>query len=223
MKARPKAQPKAWAKAKTLSRLAKAKTLSRLKLLALFAAFAGPVVLASVLYFGQQWFEFESTANGYLMPPGQTLAAPDFHQLSSHQASETRDTPRTTSLLDGRWLLLFNGAAACDLYCQANLFKMRQARLVLGRDLKRVRTIYLLPNGQMPTPDLNRLLEHYPALALYRSNDAAQLAAQAPDLIAAQIYIVDPLGNLVLRYAPDAYSRHIIKDFKRLLKASKIG
>jgi len=193
--------------------------LSRLKLIGLFSAFAGPLLIASTLYFGQDSFEFGSTARGHLLPAGQTLEAVNFNLVRSNQSSETSDTP----LLDGRWLLLFNGSASCDLYCQANMFKMRQARLVLGRNLKRVRTIYLIADNEMPDPALNQLLTQYPTFSVYRVDDSAKLVAQAPDLLPDQVYIVDPLGNLVMRYLPDAYSRHIIADFKQLLKVSKIG
>ncbi len=194
--------------------------LSRLKLIGIFAAFAGPLLIASVLYFGQSWFEFSSTTErGHLLSSGQTLDSENFRLIKDDQASDANRAP----LLDGRWLLLFHGTGVCDLHCQANLFKMRQARLVLGRDAARVRTVYLLADAQQPDPELNQLLRQYPALSLYRIEDTIGVSAQAPEFRQNQVYIADPFGNLVMFYLPDAYSRDIIKDFKRLLKASKIG
>lgn len=200
-----------------------AKLSSRLKLIGVCFAYAGPLLIAAVLYFGQHWFEFETTAQGHLVTPGQTLNGADFRLIKTAQDHDINNLP----LLDGRWLLLFNATVACDLYCQANLFKMRQARLVLGRDAARVRTVYLLSatdfNPELNPPELNDLLATYPALSVYQKDPRAQQQKQQLLLQQNQIYIADPKGNLVLRYAIDAYSRDIIKDFKRLLKASKIG
>ena len=194
--------------------------LSRLKLIGIFAAFAGPLLIASVLYFGQSWFEFSTTTErGHLLSSGQILDSENFRLIKDNQTTDVNDMP----LLDGRWLLLFHGTSVCDLHCQASLFKMRQARLVLGRDAARVRTVYLLADAQQSDPELNQLLLQYPALSMYRIEDTAGVSAQAPEFRQNQVYIVDPFGNLVMFYLPDAYSRDIIKDFKRLLKASKIG
>ena len=194
--------------------------LSRLKLIGICAAFAGPLLIASVLYFGQSWFEFSSTTErGQLLSSGQMLDSEKFLLIKDDRTINANDAP----LLDGRWLLLFHGTGVCDLHCQANLFKMRQARLVLGRDAARVRTVFLLADAQQPNPELNRLLLQYPALSLYQIEDMAGVSAQAPELRQNHVYIVDPFGNLVMFYLPDAYSRDIIRDFKRLLKASKIG
>lgn len=185
--------------------------LSRIKLIGIFFAFAGPLLIATALYFGKEQFEFGSTARGHLVAAGQTIDPDDFRLIKTEHETDSSALP----LLDGRWLLLFNGSAVCDLYCQASLFKMRQARLVLGRDFKRVRTVYLLPENA-PSTELSRLLQDYPRFSLYQKRSASALAH-------GQVYIVDPLGNLVLRYLPNAYSRDIINDLKRLLKASKIG
>ncbi len=195
------------------------KRLSRLKLIGIFSAFAGPLLIASVLYFGQDWFEFGSTERGQLLSSGQVLDSENFDLIKDDQTTDAKGAP----LLDGRWLLVFHGTRACDLHCQASLFKMRQARLVLGRDAARVRTVYLLADAQQPDAELNRLLLQYPALSVYRIEDTADVRAQAPQFRQNQVYIADPFGNLVMFYLPDAYSRDIIKDFKRLLKASKIG
>ena len=192
--------------------------LSRLKLIGIFFAFVGPLLIASVLYFGQNWFEFDATARGYLLPAGQMLNSADVRLIKTDSTREHSDSP----LLDGRWLLLFNGTADCDLYCQANLFKMRQAKQVIGRDSARVRTVYLLSEPSLGS-ELRDLLIQYPTFSVYEVADAAQRGTQIPELKQNHVYIVDPMGNLVLRYPPHADSRDIISDIKRLLKVSKIG
>ena len=192
--------------------------LSRLKLIGIFFAFVGPLLIASVLYFGQNWFEFDATARGYLLPAGQILNSADVRLIKTDGTREHSNSP----LLDGRWLLLFNGTADCDLYCQANLFKMRQAKQVIGRDSARVRTVYLLSDASLGA-ELRDLLVQYPTFSVYEVADFAQRGTQIPELKQNHVYIVDPMGNLVLRYPPHADSRDIISDIKRLLKVSKIG
>ena len=187
--------------------------LSRLKLLGLMAAFAGPLLIAVVLFWGKDWFEFGSAAHGHLLAPGQTL-----HQVSAHYLAGPAPAP----LLDGRWLLISYGDGLCNLYCEADLFKMRQSRLAIGRDLARVRTVYLLAAHTAISPKLEQILSRHPALSVY-ALDAEQANYTAPDLNRPGIYIVDPLGNIVIYYEASARSRALIKDLKHLLKVSKIG
>ena len=191
----------------------KKQKLSRLKLLGLMSAFAGPLLIATVLFWGKNWFEFSSAAHGHLLAPGQTL-----HQVSAHYLVGPAPTP----LLDGRWLLVSYGDGSCNLYCEADLFKMRQSRLVLGRDLARVRTVYLLAPQTSISTELEQILSRHPALSVYALN-AKQPRHTAPDLSRPGIYIVDPLGNIVIYYEQNARSRALIKDLKHLLKVSKIG
>ena len=73
------------------------------------------------------------------------------------------------------------------------------------------------------------------SLASAASEDGAELLADHPSLIVARpqstmfsdgadsVWLVDPLGNMILRYPPGYEPRGLLKDIKRLLKLSKIG
>ena len=97
---------------------------------------------------------------------------------------------------------------------------MRQVRLSLGRDLERVQTVYLAEKpGSLP----ERLLDRYPQLTAAQLESGNAFAIQLAAYPQNNMYVVDPLGNLMMRYAADAASKNMLKDLKKLLKLSNIG
>lgn len=186
---------------------------AKFKLLALILAFFGPLFLAMLMYFNPRWFMLPGGGHhGELIDPARPLAA------FAATSREGRALP--SDLLHGRWTLLYWGAAGCDLACEADLFKMRQVRLSLGRDRTRVQTVYLSgePDG-LP----ERLLNRYTQLTVARLESGGAFAEQLAAYPKNSVYVVDPLGNLMMRYPGDAFSRDMLKDLKKLLKLSNIG
>lgn len=126
--------------------------------------------------------------------------------------------------LEGRWTLLYAGPAACDAACEASLYAMRQARLAQGKEQERVGRAWLLTTGDAPAPAL--IAAHSDLrLARAESDWLALLAGGAGG-----IYLVDPLGNVMMRFHPVGTSeavtesaRGMIKDLQRLLKYSALG
>lgn len=191
--------------------------ISRLKLLALTAVFLGPLLLATLVYLNPGWFTLpESGSHGELVAPAQPLA--EFQGVSR----QGRRLPG--ELLTRKWTMLYWNGADCDLKCEAGLFKMRQVRLSLGRDAGRVQLVYF---SDEPTAggSLERLLGRYPRLIAAHSDSGAEnvFAGQLGAYPKGSVYLVDPLGNLMMRYADSAASKGILKDLKRLLRVSKIG
>ena len=123
--------------------------------------------------------------------------------------------------LRGKWILLMVHGGACDGRCPDKLFALRQLRLTQGREMNRIERVWLIEDAQLPAPEA---VAPFEGTWLVRAAGSAVLqtlpAAQQP---ADYLYIVDPLGNLVMRYAQDADPARIIKDIARLLKASRIG
>jgi hypothetical protein len=112
-------------------------------------------------------------------------------------------------------------SGACDEFCRRKLYHLRQLRLTQGRDMDRIERVWLVTDGLAPAA---------PALSDYRGTWVVRGAGSvllrdlpAPRAVQDHIYIVDPLGNLVLRYPRDADAHKIIKDISRLLKTSRIG
>ena len=118
----------------------------------------------------------------------------------------------------GKWLLVTADAAACEPRCQAKLYATRQSRTMTGKVRDRVVRVWLLTADGTPDP---ALLAQHPDIVVARV-DGAVLAALAPDFASA-IWIVDPLGNLILRYPSEPDIKGLYKDLARLLLASRVG
>ncbi len=130
-------------------------------------------------------------------------------------------TDFTFERLRGKWILLMVHAGACDGRCPDKLFALRQIRLAQGREMSRIERVWLIADTQLPA---TTTVAPFAGTWLVRAAGSPVLdALPAAHTPADAIYIVDPLGNLVLRYAHDADPARIIKDLTRLLKTSRIG
>jgi cytochrome oxidase Cu insertion factor (SCO1/SenC/PrrC family) len=190
-------------------------------LLALAALFLVPVLAAFWLYYGAPgWRPPHAVNRGELLDPPVTL--PVFELAGTDGARLPGDQLRN------RWTLLYLGDGACDARCRDALYLTRQTRLALHKDADRVRRLWLATGPCRPTRELGAqhpdLVVAVPtpvqlaALAqLIPAKDSATLTASS------RIYIVDPLGNLMMSYAADAPDRALLDDLKRLLRLSHIG
>lgn len=196
----------------------KKQSLSRAYILALFAVFFAPLLFAMWLYFGtHSWLTSESQSHGVLIQPPRTLN--EFVITSFDGVSWSHKQ------FLGKWTLLYLGDENCDLYCEASLFKMRQVRLSLGRDSQRIQRKFLGINHHSNTESLNVIFEKYPDMqvAWFDPSQTGIHLPQFKDLDEHAIYLIDPLGNLMMCYSKHATAKGIKKDLKRLLKVSKIG
>jgi len=114
-------------------------------------------------------------------------------------------------------VLVMHGRGGCDAACGRKLYAMRQARTMQGKEQDRiVRAWFVLGDAEPPAA----LLAQHPDLLVVRVPEA--VPARFPDG-ANPVYLLDPLGNLVLRYPDDPDIKGIARDLARLLKASRIG
>jgi hypothetical protein len=125
--------------------------------------------------------------------------------------------PRTVTAppllpLRGKWVLVTVDSAACDAACEKKLYFMRQVRRAQGKDMGRVERVWLVSDGGAPRPELAAAIEGTRVVAF-------KDAAFTPE----HIYVVDPLGNLMMRFPTDPDPSRMIKDLQRLLKASRVG
>ena len=183
----------------------------RIKLLALAAFFALPVVAGYVAFFFD-WVPGSSANYGTLLP---ARPLPD----ATLQGTDQR--PFKVSELGGKWLLVQFDAGACDAYCERKLYFMRQVRKALGKDMTRVERVWLLTDEQTPNP---RLLEAIEGTRLARSTVRAFADEFPADRSRIDhIYVIDPLGNLMMRFPRDPDPSRMLKDMQRLMKVSGIG
>ncbi len=123
--------------------------------------------------------------------------------------------------LEGKWLFLTVDDAACDAYCEKKLWQIRQVRKTQGKYPERIERVWLVTGGGKPAA---KLAVEFEGTWMVDVRDSAVLDALPYEQGRADhIYLVDPLGNLVLRYPRDANPSRMKKDLDRLLKVSRIG
>jgi hypothetical protein len=108
--------------------------------------------------------------------------------------------------LRGKWVLVSFDAAACDAYCEKKLYFMRQA-------MERLERLWVLTDGGAPRAELVAEGLRWTRLRL------EGFPGEARD----HIYVVDPLGNLMMRFPRDPDPSRMVKDLQRLLKLSRFG
>jgi len=186
---------------------------SRAQLLLLVAVFFVPLAIAFALYYGA-WRPAGSTNHGELLDPPRPLPSAPLTSVSG--------APFDAGLSSGKWSLVYVGDGACDPRCREALTLMRQTRLALNDDLSRVQRVFLAAGACC---DSGYLDAEHAGLIVARTDSAAgeAMLKEFPDVRGGRIYIVDPLGNLMMSYAPDAPPKGLLEDLKKLLKLSRIG
>lgn len=179
----------------------------------LAAMFFGPLLVAWILYFDTDWRPGETTNHGQLVVPAVplpevSLPAPDGTRLD-------------TDFLHGHWSLLYVGRGACEATCRQALHDSRQSRLALGRLMDRVQRVYLYAG---PAPAADFIAREHPDMVVagVSGPEGATLLEALPSAEEG-FWLVDPLGNAMMRYAPDADPEGMLKDMKKLLRVSRIG
>lgn len=125
------------------------------------------------------------------------------------------------SQLKGRWIMVQVDEARCAAACQRKLYQMRQVRLAQGRDMHRIERLWLVADDAPVAPPL---IEEFAGTHILRARDKRFLARFPAQRDAREhIYLIDPLGNLMLRYARDADPSGMKRDLARLLKLSRLG
>ncbi len=195
----------------------------RFALIGLFVLFIGPVGAAWLLYHYVPELHPAGKVNaGELIQPARPL---EHGPLRSVDGGEL-----PVAALRGRWTLVTMAKGACRGGCETRLHELRQLHAGLNKDIERVRRILLVvqPQGDGGLP---ALAQTFPDLMLAQGDGAtlqpwlAQFAV-GDDLAPARsgrVFLVDPLGNLMMFYSPDSPTQWILKDIRRLLKLSQIG
>ena len=169
----------------------------RATLLLIALACAAPVILATLAYYFE-WTPGGTGNYGELIPPRTVGGAP-------------------LEKLRGKWVLVTFDSAACDATCERKLYYVRQARRAQGKEQLRVERLWLVTDAGQPRAELLAAIEGAHVAP------AGDLPKAFPGEPARHIYLVDPLGNLMLRFPRDPDPSKMIKDLQRLLKYSRFG
>lgn len=165
----------------------------------------------------------------YLLPPGGrtnygALVEPQ-RPLPPLALQRLDGTAVEAASLRGSWLMVQVDGGECDAACDKKLWKMRQVRLTTGKDADRVRRVWLIVDD---APLATSVIREYDGTILLRAR-ADEVAAFLPlpaepgAKLADPIWLIDPLGNLMMRWPKDADPNRMKKDLIKLLKASGIG
>lgn len=199
-----------------------------------------PVIASYIMYYGVKpegrinYGDFVEPQVTVVSLPVAPIVSPKAESafLALQQSAQTRRDLSSLGAWQGRWLMVRVGPAACSEACKQELWLMRQIRLTTGRERERVERVWLVTDqGQ---PDAALLAEHEGLWVVRVAPDrkadalvdnwlsvAAQSASQNAG--ASNIWVVDPLGNLMMRFPDNPDPNGMKKDMNRLLKASRIG
>lgn len=178
----------------------------RWQLIGLLAVVIGPMLLASAMYRWQFWVPQTRSYHGELIATGQT---PTDLGVAGSWGIEAGDEPR-------RWQLLVTSADDCAAECRALVYLARQIHIGLNREVSRAGHA-LAHAAALPADYDAELRAGYPQL------QRLALDVERYPEAGAQLWIVDPHGNLVLRYGAGSNGKQILEDLRYLLKLSQIG
>jgi hypothetical protein len=170
---------------------------------ALAAIFLLPLFISFWLYYATDWRPAGSTIHGTLITPARQLPEPQ--QFAD------------------KWTLVYVGNGECQDACRRALLVMRQTRLSLNNEMTRVNRMFLATDHCCNQDFLQR--EH-PGLRVFdASHEPMQaLIGHFPEADRDyQLFVVDPLGNLMMSYDSRANPKGLLDDLKKLLKLSHIG
>jgi hypothetical protein len=192
----------------------KSRNLGRWKLLALLMVCAAPIILSYFTYY-------------VIKPSGRTnygtLIDPRNDPIPPLGTATLDGKPAALTDYQGKWIMLQVDQGACPESCQKKLYDMRQLRLTQGKEMDRIERVWLITDG---APLDTVLMREYDGTRLLRARAdlvKAWLPVEEGTTATDHIFMIDPLGNLMMRFPKDADPNKIKKDINKLLKASSIG
>ncbi len=187
--------------------------IGRLKMLLVLLVCAAPVVASYLTYFV---IRPDGRSNyGVLILPTRSLPELVLRDLQGK--------PVAARSLRGQWLLVAVGPAACDAACEQRLFMQRQLREMLGRERDRLEKVWLITDGAPLAPALrSAITAAVPVTALRAEREAVAgwLAPEAGQAVEDHLYLVDPMGEWMMRMPAQADPKRVKRDLERVLRAS---
>ena len=193
---------------------AKARSRGRWKLFLVLLVCASPLIASYLAYY-------------VIKPEGRTnygaIIDPRKHPIPKLGSTALDGQPRTLEQLAGKWIMLKVGGAECAPACKEQLTEMRQWRLMQGKNMDRIERVWLVTDDKPLDAMAIREYEGMHVLRAPLDAVAAWLPAEAGSSASQHIYLIDPLGNLMMRFPANPDKRKVYKDIAKLLKASAIG
>ena len=188
-------------------------TRGRLKMLLVLAVCAAPVIASYLTYFV---IRPEGRSNyGTLILPTRSLPDLALRQIDGSAVA--------AATLRGQWLLVSVGPSACDAACDKRLYMQRQFREMLGKERDRVDKVWFITDGGPLPPVLLTAIGAKPAVTALRVDREALARWLAPaqgQALEDHLYLVDPMGEWMMRLPPQPEPAKVKRDLERLLRAS---
>ena len=181
----------------------------RLKMLLVLLTCAAPVLASYLTYF-------------VIRPEGRTnyseLMTPLRPVPADLPLTDLQEAPVRAETLKGQWMLVVVSGGACDAICERHLWLQRQLR-----DRDRLAKVWLINDAVAPRTQTLEAIRTNTQTTVLRVPPAALAAWLQPAkgrAIADHLYIIDPLGNWMMRAPPDAEPAKLKRDVEKLLRAS---
>lgn len=191
-------------------------------LVTLILTFTLPLVLAGLLFWSGESLTGKTTNYGQLIQP--TIS------IKQLQPNDAANSPLADKDILGKWVLLTLSPTRCENPCQQSLYEIRQICKATGKEQTRLRQVVLTLKQHKADPRLNALLKNeYPLTTEWMITEAKfreLTGIPTPQKLNTEqgaIYMIDPMGNILMRYKPMANPSGIFKDLSKLLRVSQIG
>jgi cytochrome oxidase Cu insertion factor (SCO1/SenC/PrrC family) len=189
---------------------------SRRTLIIVLLLFILPAIGASLMY-AIGWKPSHTVNHGVLIVPAKPIA--------DHVLQSLDGKPVKFSELHGKWTMIYFDNANCDENCMKQIFFMRQIHLSQGKNIERLQRVYILTETS-GIESLKAKLAEYPEMLVLKGDQPVisslvnEFGIDQKTAHANNIYLMDHLGNFMMRYKADTEPAGMRKDIERLLKYS---
>jgi len=168
-----------------------------------------PIIASYLLYFSK--VRPDSVNYGELL---------EVKPLTGNALNQSDKTIFRIRQLRGKWALVSVDSGACDEECRKKLYYMRQVRTIQNTEKDRIERVWLIDDDVTPAPEL---VSEFEGVWLINAKDS-ELPKGLPAKVSSHdhIYVVDPIGNLMMRFPKNPDPAQMAKDIKRLLKVSQL-
>ena len=186
----------------------------RWKLLAVLAVCASPLIFSYLTYY-------------VIKPSGRTnygaLIDPRDHPIPKLDTVDLQGKPVALDAWKGKWIMLQAAPGDCQQACKEQLVKIRQLRLMQGKGMERIERVWLITDSAPLDIELMKVIDGAHFLRVKPEAVKAWLPVEPGGDATEHLYLIDPLGNLMMRFPKNAEPNKVTKDIGKLLKASAVG
>jgi len=197
-----------------------ARKRSLVPMVLVFLVSLAPIVGAIVVYLNPQWWPDGERSHGSLIDPQRPVPSAQALPLTTLDGQ-----PFDLASLKGRWVMITAYGGACDDACARNLFITRNVHASQGKNVDRAARVWLITDAE-PVPE--KVLQAYQGTIMLRADPQAAAAflarpGEPASALHGPIWVMDPLGNLMLRFPDQADPVKVRDDVRKLLRQSRIG